>query len=246
MTIKQLFSIKYLKQKDVIFNIFVCLSFLATVFISIITDGALLIYFVPITIFAILIKYLNISKQKLKPLYVIGLLAIMISDVLTFIDFSAYFKWILILVSVYLLSGAFLLKKYLVSFRLKTKLYFSILIGLLLTCYIIYSVLDLIIIYIPENMLVYVIINALSLFLFSIFCALIYITDYYDNRTVLLSAAIFCLFHIGLTPINMFIAFNKTFTVLNIISHLLSIYLFMRFIATTKVIKKEHIKQKYF
>ena len=246
MTIKQLFSLNYLKQKAIIFDLFVYVSFFATVLVSIIADKKVLIYFMPVTIFAILLKYIFASKQKPKALYIIGLLAIIISDALTFLDFNAYFEWITTLTSVYLIVSALLLRKYLLKGRLKAILYFSVFIALVLVSYIIYSVLDLIIAFVPENMLFYVLLNAFCVLIFTIFCALIYINDYYDNPTILLGAAIFCLFHIGLTPINEFIAFNSTFTVLNVISHVLSIYLFMRFITTTEAIKTKDIKEKYF
>ncbi|WP_282067817.1 hypothetical protein [Olleya namhaensis] len=246
MTIKQLFSFNYLKQKDVIFNLFVYLSFIATVLVSIIADKKVLTYFMPVAIFAILLKYISLTKQNVKPLYIIGLLAIIVSDLLTFLDFNTHFKWITILTSLYLISSALILRKYLLKGQLKSILYFSVFIGLLLVSYIIYSVLDLILDFIPEPMLLYIILNAFSVLIFTILCALIYVNDHYDNSTILLGAAIFCLFHIGLTPINEFIAYNDTFTVLIVISHVLSIYLFMRFITTTEAIKTKDIKQKYF
>ena len=73
-----------------------------------------------------------------------------------------------------------------------------------------------------------------------------YINDNYNNGTILLASGIFTFCQIVLVPINEFLIFSKTFTVLIIICHIMAIYLLMNFIAKTEVVKPEDIEKKFF
>ncbi|AUC76524.1 hypothetical protein CW732_12930 [Olleya sp. Bg11-27] len=209
-------------------------------------DSRVLRYFMPTLVFTILLKYVNRTRHQSKALFIVALSAIVLSDFLTFYDYHAYFMWITILTSTYLICCSFIIIKYLNKGKLKAMLYFSVFIGFLLATYIVYSVLDLIINYLPEGMLLFVLFAALCLLCFIIICSMIYVNDNYDNATLLLGSVIFNMFHMGLSPINEFISYNATFTVLIAIAHILAIYLFMKFISETKIIKAEDVKEKFF
>lgn len=245
MNIKTLFSFNVLKQKSR-FDFLFYICFLATVIVSITMDSRVLRYFMPTLVFTILLKYINRTRHKSKALFIVALLAIVLSDFLTFYDYDAYFMWITILTSTYLICSTLIIRKYLNKGKLKAVLFLSVFIGFLLASYILYSVLDLIINYLPEGMLLFVLFTALCLLCFVIICAMIYVNDNYDHATFLLGSVLFNMFHMGLSPINEFISYNPTFTVLIVISHILAIYLFMKFISETKVIKAEDVKEKFF
>lgn len=238
--------LNFIKQEGYLYDLLFYLSFAVTILISVVMEKNTLIYFTPVVIFTLLLKYINITKGKPNYLYIIGLIAIIISDILTFKDFDKLFSWITILTSIYLICSSLILKQYLNKSKLENILFLSVLIGLLLASYIIYSVLDLLIKHLSNTNLLYTIMITFILITYVISCAIIYINDYYDNATLILTSGIFCMFHIALTPINEFIYFTQTFTVLITITHVISIYLCMKFIAETEIIKKENLKKKYF
>ncbi len=71
--------------------------------------------------------------------FFLTLIAIIISDILTFKDFDKLFSWITILTSIYLICSSLILRQYLNKSKLENILFLSVLIGLLLASYIIYS-----------------------------------------------------------------------------------------------------------
>ncbi|WP_458626558.1 hypothetical protein [Winogradskyella sp. PC D3.3] len=111
--------------------------------------------------------------------------------------------------------------------------------------YIIYAIVDLLIDFLAGVQLFFVFLCAVSLLIYIITVAIIYIRDTYHNGTLLLASGIFTFFQITLIAINEFLYFDKTFTILIVICHVMAIYLFMNFIAKTTIIKQEDIKEKF-
>ncbi|WP_179347683.1 hypothetical protein [Winogradskyella pacifica] len=221
------------------------ISFLATVIVSICLEREQLVYVLPIVIFSIIFKYINLTKKKANPLFIIALLAILVSDLLASSCFENCFVWIAIFASVYLICCALSLKKYLHKGKLKSLLSFSVIVSSILIFYVLYSILDLVISFLPGIDVFFLIICSVSLIIYNITVAIIYIRDTYHNGTVLLASSIFTFFQITLIVINEFLLYDKTFTVLAVSCHIIAMYLFMDFIAKTKVIKLEDIKEKF-
>ncbi|WP_179319941.1 hypothetical protein [Winogradskyella helgolandensis] len=221
------------------------LSFIATIVVSIYLDRTQLIYVLPIVILSIFFDYINITKKKANPLFIIALIAILASDVLSFYCFDTCFVWISTLTSVYLLCCTLSLKKYLQKGTLKSVLSFSVLVSTLLVSYILYAIVDLLIIFLPDNQLFFVFLCAFSLIIYIITLAIIYLHDNYHNSAILLASGIFTFFQITLIAINEFLYYDRTFTVLIVICHVMAIYLFMNFIAKTEVLNPADITEKF-
>lgn len=92
----------------------------------------------------------------------------------------------------------------------------------------------------------FVFLCALTLIVYTITFAIVYLNDNYNNSPILLVSGLFTFFQVVLVSINEFLYFNRTFTVVIIICHVMAIYLFINFIVKTKVIKPDNIKKKYF
>ncbi|QCE42909.1 hypothetical protein [Psychroserpens sp. NJDZ02] len=230
-----------------VFDILFFVAFLTALVMSItLTVKKDLIYIAPIVIITLIIKYISITKKKADPLFLLALFAFLGLNFLSFYSFNKYFNIISLLTSGYLILFTLLLKKYLVKSKLKSFLSLSVIIGFFLVTYIIYSVVDLLMGHIPNNNMVFVIICALCLFIYAITFAIIYISDNYANGTILLTSGVATIFNLGLSPINEYFLYSQTFTVLILICHYMSLYLFMKFISETKVIKAKDVKPNYF
>ncbi|WP_152487292.1 hypothetical protein [Winogradskyella psychrotolerans] len=99
--------------------------------------------------------------------------------------------------------------------------------------------------FLPGIQLFFVLLSSVSLVIYTITVAIIYIRDAYHNSTLLLASSIFTFFQITLIAINEFLFYDKTFTVLAVSCHIMALYLFMNFIAKTEVVKPEDIKEKF-
>ncbi|WP_452229950.1 MULTISPECIES: hypothetical protein [unclassified Lacinutrix] len=205
-----------------------------------------LIYICPIVILTIFLKYISLTKKKADPLFILALLAFLSINILTFYSFKDYFISIALLTAGYLLLYTLILKKYLNKGKLKSIVSLSVLIGVMLVGYVIYSVVDLLIGHIPDQKFIFVILVATCLFVYSITFAVIYINDNYANGTILLASGVCTIFNLALAPINEYFFYNKTFTVLLLFCHFLAIYLFMIFISKTKVIEAKDFQNDFF
>jgi len=245
MVKKKLDSFRLLNITIVV-NILFIVSFLTSVVMSITMEKKDLIYICPIVILTILLKYISLTKRKADPLFILVLLAFFGINVLTFYSFKDFFISISLLTSGYLLLYTLILKKYLNKSKLKSILSLSVLIGVFLVGYVIYSVVDLLIGHVPDHKLFFVFLVAVCLFIYAITFAVIYINDNYANGPILLSSGVCTIFNLGMAPINEYFFYNKTFTVLLIICHFMSLYLFMIFISKTKVIDAKNGTTDYF
>ncbi|MBU2929302.1 hypothetical protein [Winogradskyella psychrotolerans] len=244
MTKKEEVYISSFKKAIFIDSLFY-ISFLAAILVSVCLDRSQLIYALPVVILTILIKYISRTKKSANPIFILALLAILISDILSFRAFEACFPWIAISSSIYLLCCTFSLKKYLQKGTLKSVLSFSVILSGLLVFYITYAIVDLLIDFLAGFTLFFVFLIAASLIIQTIAIAIIYIRDTYHNGTILLASGIFTFFQITLIAINEFLYFDNTFTVLIVICHVMAIYLLMHFISTTAVVNPEDLKEKF-
>ncbi|AUC81439.1 hypothetical protein [Lacinutrix sp. Bg11-31] len=245
MTKRESVSTRFLKNTNAIDIIFY-LFFLASIVVSILFDKAQLLYTTPIVIISIIIKYISLTKKKANPFFIFALLATLVSNVLSLYCFESCFGWVATFTSLYLISCSFVLKKYLYRGKVRSLLSFSVIVSVILIIYVLYTILELLIYSISDNQMFFIFLATLSLIVYTITFAIIYINDNYNNGTVLLASGIFTFFQIALVSINEFLHFNKTFTVLISICHIMAIYLLMNFIAKTEVIKPEDIKNKFF
>lgn len=232
-------------KRVILYNVLFLISFVITVIVSATMEREYLIYACPVVIIILFLKYIDITKKKADPLFILALIALLCINFFSFYSFKDYFVLITLLTSSYLLLFTFILKKYLNKSKLKSVLSLSVILGFLLVGYVIFAVVELLIGHIPDYNLFYVFLCALCLFVYSITFAVIYINDNYENGTTLLASGVFSIFHIGLSPINEYYYFNETFTVLIIICHFLSIYLFISFITKAEIIDPKDAKEKY-
>ncbi|EPR70323.1 hypothetical protein ADIWIN_3679 [Winogradskyella psychrotolerans RS-3] len=244
MAKKREVSTRYFKKITIIDSIFY-MSFFATIVVSICLERAQLVYVLPVVIFSIFFKYISLTKKRANPLFLIALLAILVSDVLSMYCFEACFVWVSIFASAYLICCALSLKKYLHKGKLKSVLSFSVIVSAILISYVIYAIVDLLMDFLPGIQLFFVLLSSVSLVIYTITVAIIYIRDAYHNSTLLLASSIFTFFQITLIAINEFLFYDKTFTVLAVSCHIMALYLFMNFIAKTEVVKPEDIKEKF-
>lgn len=245
MKVKKSINTPFFKITNVI-DVILYVSFLAAIIVSIVFGKTKLIYVLPIVITSLLVKYIYLTKKKANPVFVCALLATLASDILSFYCFEDCFGAIATLTSIYLICCAFSLKKYLHAGKLRSLPSISVIISIVLISYILYSILKLLVNSIPNNHLFFVFLCALSLIVYTITFAIVYLNDNYKNSPILLASGLFTFFQVVLVSINEFLHFSRTFTVLIIICHMMAIYLFMYFIVKTKVIKPENIKKKFF
>ncbi|MEP3836892.1 MAG: hypothetical protein ABJM36_04560 [Algibacter sp.] len=194
-------------------------------------ERKMLLYTSPVVIVTMLLKYINLTKYKADPLFLLALIAIFCVNFISFYGYSNYFRTLTLLTCSYLLLYCLILKKYIV--KSKYSISVSVSIGSLLVVYIIYSVVTLLMDYIQRSNLFYMILCASCLLIYTLVIAKIYVKNNYQHGTLLLASGILSIFHIGLSPINEYFFYNKTFTILIIISHFVSVYLFMMFITET-------------
>tara|TARA_R110002020_G_scaffold17804_3_gene62316 strand:- start:46726 stop:47466 length:741 start_codon:yes stop_codon:yes gene_type:complete len=246
MSIKKLVSYK-IRKNTTVFDLLFFLVFITTIILSItLKEKKNLIYISPIVILTIIIKYFSVVKKKLDPLFIIALLAFLFLNVISFYAYNKYFNTISLLTSTYLILFSLILKKYLIKSRLKSFLSLSVILGVLLVGYVIYAVVDLLIGQMPNSNMIFILICAVCLFIYSITFAIIYISDNYENATILLASGVATIFNLCLSPINEYFLYNQTFSVLILFCHYMSLYLFMKFITTTKIINPDDVKNKYF
>ncbi len=213
---------------------------------SITMEKEKLLYISPIVVVTILIKYISTVKKNANPLFIIVLLMLIVLNYLAIYSFEKYFAIITLITCAYLVLYSVILKKYIYKFHLKRIISLSVIIGCLLVGYIIYSVIDLILSYIPEFTTLYVLLCAACLFIYAAISATIYLNNNYNNTVIILASCIATIFNIAISPINEFYFYNRTFTVLILTSHFLSIYLFMKFISETNPEDKKDIDANYF
>ncbi len=218
---------------------------LASIIISILYEKKDLIYTMPTITLCILMNYVYVKKSKTNLIYSIGLLALFTSDIFATLAFKDSFLKITILTTTYIVCSTLALKKYLKRGKLKSFLSITSFITIGLLTYIVYAILDLLVLVLPKNTLFFVFLSVLTLIVLLVTIGLIYFSNNYSSGTMLLASGIFFFVQVCLSVINEFLYNDKTFISLIIFCHTMAIYLLTRFLIYTKAIKTEDIKEWY-
>ncbi|UZO79362.1 hypothetical protein NBT05_10310 [Aquimarina sp. ERC-38] len=199
-----------------------------------------LVYVKPFAIIALMYLYLS-QTRKVNPWYLVGMVALFISDIFISINFEYYFAMISLLITFFYISFSMVLKDFITfkDFKLADLVSFPIIISLLLVFYMIYSITELIWPHVLSSLL-YLVIILLSLLVFVGLCFLIYIRDRYQHNVLLFASACCCLFVNSLLPINELYYYTRVFSIILAITQFTSIFLLTQFLIVTDL-KKQFI-----
>ncbi|MEW7278709.1 hypothetical protein ABW636_08935 [Aquimarina sp. 2201CG1-2-11] len=106
-------------------------------------------------------------------------------------------------------------------------------IGTALIVYLIYAISELLLSHVLQA-LPFVIICLAGSITFTITSYLTYHVVKYDEKVNIMIVAGICIFIVALVPINELFFYNKVFTVLINLTHVLGLYIFMKFLVNTK------------
>ncbi|MDH7445755.1 hypothetical protein [Aquimarina sp. 2201CG14-23] len=232
---------KDIKLTDILFYF----AFVVVIIIAVFFDKKYLAYALPVVILSIGIIYLQYI-DKINFWYILSLLTMIVCDVIIYTDFVTNFGIICLLTSVYFVACTLALRKYILIKDIKRKTFWTvpIVVSAALICYLIYSIsqllIDVVIEIIPQ-----VTLCILSTTLYVLTAYLIYIHDRYKEGLKLIVVAFLCIFIVSLLPINELFYPNKIFTVFINIAHVLSLYIFMKFLIETHEEKVTTNKEKY-
>lgn len=207
---------------------------MASIFLSIYKEKATLIYTLPITVVSLLIKYITLKNNKKHMLYVLGLTFVLIADILIFSNFKTNFSYISILNGLFLLCSIAVLRHYLHKQKLKKFLNPSVIISITLVSYVLLYTLRFLIKTLPNNQVFFAFCTMSFFAAFFIVIALIYLSQLYHNGFILLIAGISYFFQMFFSLINEFLHYDKIFTTLIVISHIIALFLLTEFISVTK------------
>ncbi len=218
-------------------------SFVSIIIVTVFFERKLLIYTLPITILFIGILYIQ-HVRKIDPWYILSLMVMIISDILIYEDFTNYFSEICILIGVFFLLSSLSLRKFIAPNKLQwsTILSFPFILCAFLILYLIYAISQLLLPYVLAA-LPFVIICLAGSLTFTITSYIVYITDKYEQGITLVTVVGLCVFIVALLPINELFFYSRIFTVLLNITHILSLYLFMTFLVSSKS-KKTSLEDK--
>ncbi|MHA7059139.1 hypothetical protein ACWGOQ_0018070 [Aquimarina sp. M1] len=232
---------KIKRLTDIVFYI----AFAVVIIITVFFDRNYLVFALPLMIVSVGIIYFERSK-KINVWYVLSLITMMLCDVLIYSDFEANFSVICLVTSVYFIFSTLALRKHLLFRTMKKSIFLStpILVCAALILYLIYAI---------SQLLIEVVIEAIPEVIFCLFCSTtynlvayaIYMQDMYKNGLQLLIVAFLCIFIVALLPINELFYPSDIFTVFVNIAHVLSLYLFMKFLAETTSENDTAINKKY-
>ncbi len=222
---KQFYPVKYLFY----------ISCLAVIITSLFLDKHYLRIILPITLLFLLLTYLhevlNRKHIKMNFYFMISVMSLMVSDYLIHVNFIAYFSYICICIISYTLFSSLALKEYCatIKFHWKRTSILPLLIGIGLLGYLIFSISDLILELLP-NTIPYIVPTILVLLLYSGISYYVYISDAYRHGVKLLISVFLCQFVVGFTVINELFLFYNLGTLFIVSTHILGLYLFMRFL----------------
>ena len=202
--------------------------------IAIFFDPKFLTLALPFTIICIGLLYLT-SAIKINYWYLLSLFIMLISDILIYTDFKSYFSIICILIGVYFLLNSLVLKRFVMRYKFQWNALLSLplVIGTALIIYLIYAISELLISYVLKA-LPFVIFSLAGSITFTITSYLTYHVVKYDEKVSIMIVAGICIFIVALVPINELFFYNKVFTVLINLTHVLGLYIFMKFLVNTK------------
>ncbi len=210
------------------------LSFIIVMVIAIFFDKKLLVFALPFTIICVGLLYLN-STIKVNYWYLLSLFLMLITDILIYMDFKSYFSIICALIGVFFLLSSLVLKKFVVldKFHRGTLVSLPFLIGTALIIYLIYAISELLLPHVLKA-LPFVIISLVGSVTFTITSYLVYHAVKYKDKVKIMIVAGLCIFIVALVPINELFYYNRVFTILINLTHVLSLYVFMKFLIDAK------------
>lgn len=234
-------EVKNIKSLHLLFY----LSFIAVIIITIFFERKLLVYALPINIISLAILYIK-SVHNINFWYLLSLLVILITDILIYTDFAEHFSVICLLICLYFLICSISIRKFIVlsKFQWSPILSFPFLICTFLITYLIFAISQLLLPFIIPA-LPYLIISLIGSLTFVITSYIIYNTDRYQDAFKLLAVIGLSTFVVALLPINELFYYNKVFTVLINIAHILGLYIFMGFLIKAKPENITTKKRKY-
>ncbi|WP_299216730.1 hypothetical protein [uncultured Aquimarina sp.] len=232
---------KNIRLTDILFYF----AFAVVVIIAVFFDRKYLAYALPIIIVSIGVIYFE-RAVKINFWYVLSLISMIICDTLIYIDFVKNFATICILTAIYFIACTLALRKYLLVKNIKRSTFLSIpiLVSSGLVVYLIYAISQLLIDVVKEAIpeVVVCLIGSTSYILVSY---LIYVQDMSKEGLKLIVVAFLCIFIVSLLPINELFYSSKIFTVFINIAHVLSLYLFMKYLVRTTPEKEMPVHENY-
>ncbi len=210
-------------------------SSFAVMISSLFFDRYYLTILLPITLLFLLLTYLYevVKRKDLKVnfFFISTIPCLMISDYLIYTSFKGNFSYICICITLYALFSSLALRDYFtaITFRWKRTSTISLAISLGLLGYLIFSISDLILEFLP-NAIPFIASTTLALLLYLGTSYYVYVSDTYNAGIKLLMSAFLCQFVVGFTVVNELFLLNNFCTLFNVSAHILGIYIFMRFL----------------
>ncbi len=220
-------------------------SSIVTIGVAAFFDRFFLIYTLPVVITLIGMLYIK-HIDNINYWFLLSLVVMMVCDVLIYMDFPNYFSTICILIALYFFLLTSVLQKFISIKKLRFGSLFSfpIILGTVFIIYLIFSISQLVL---PSiiHAIPYVVVSIISILIFILYCYFIHKTYAYKGSVKLIIAAFISIFITSLLPINELFYYNKVFTVLINITHIVGLYVFARFLIEAKPQKIEFQDQKY-
>jgi len=198
-------------------------------------DRIALSFFLPITLLLMVLTYIQevfLAKHvKVNLFFVLSIGSLFLPDFMVYTDFVSYFAYICVSIVFYAVFTSLSLKEYLndVQFYGNKKALPSLIIGVGLLFYVIFSVSNLILELIPDAMFA-ISLTVIALLVYTGISYIIYISDSYVHGIRLLISAILSQITIGFTVINELFLLNPIATALIMCSHIFGLYIFLRFL----------------
>ncbi len=216
------------------------------IWVAVFLDKWLLIYVKPFVPLSLVLLYLK-SVKRIRFLFPLSMVIIAVTDILIYVDFVKYYILISILIALFYVLCIVMLKRYVNKKDVKLSMLFSppVIISTLLIAYLIFSVTELVLPKIINDIKATVLI-IVSALLFSGVSFFIYLSDRYEKSIYLFIATCCTLFVDFLLAINEFYFYNRVFTVLINIAEIGGIYFFVSFFIETKRIDSSSKEEGHF
>jgi len=233
--------LKGIKFIDFLFYV----AFAVVIVLAAFFDKHYLSYALPGMIISIGIVYFK-NVVTINFWYVLSLISMIVCDALIYLDFVENFRSICLLTSVYFISCTLAVRKYLLirSITMKVFLSIPIIVSSGLIAYLIYAISQLLIEDIREA-IPFVVICLICSNTFILVSYLIYKQDRYRTVLNLIVVSCLCIFIVALLPINELYYTNNIFTLLVNIAHVLSLYIFMKFLVEEHPQNAREVEEKF-
>lgn len=207
-------------------------------------DKKYLAFALPVMIISIGVVYVK-NVEKVNVWYLTSLLSMIVCDILIYSDFVGYFSVICLLTANYFLMCSLAFRKYIAFKAITRSTFWSIplIVSAALIAYLIVSIFNLLVDMVKEAILEVSICLFISI-IHILLSYLIYKQDMYKEAFKLVVVSCLCIFIVSLLPINEMFYPNTIFTILVNIAHVLSLYLFMKFLLKTDPEKDITVKTK--